>query len=152
MCFLVLYLIAVWGVQVATIVFSFSSFHLDFCCWLYLHTSMAGNFPWWEFKTNSLPMGNNWNNHSRLISCSCVKVLCELIVMVASLSIFALIISFLILLGYGLITYKLTWKQSFLFPLSATSFFSSIGIPSYSLGYNFSFLSFYVSFLFLLLL
>ena len=73
------------------------------------------------------------------------------IVMVASLSIFALIISFLILLGYGLITYKLTWKQSFLFPLSATSFFSSIGIPSYSLGYNFSFLSFYVSFLFLLL-
>lgn len=68
------------------------------------------------------------------------------IVMVASWSIFALIISFMILLGYGLVTYKLTWKQSFLFPLSAASFFSSIGIPSYSLGYNFSFLSFYVSF------
>ena len=67
------------------------------------------------------------------------------IVTVASFSIFALVISFSILLVYGLITYKLTWKMSFLFPMSVSSLLSSIGVPSFSLGYNFSYLSFYVS-------
>ncbi|KAK8804266.1 hypothetical protein WA171_000358 [Blastocystis sp. BT1] len=129
MCFLVLYLIAVWGVQVATIISV-----VDFICTL----------PWPEtfLDENSRRTLFLWVTTGIIILLVLLHDM-KPIVMVASLSIFALIISFLILLGYGLITYKLTWKQSFLFPLSATSFFSSIGIPSYSLGYNFSFLSFY---------
>lgn len=69
------------------------------------------------------------------------------IVMAASLSIFALGLSFVILLIYGFVHYKLTWKSSFLFPISAATLFSSMGTPGYSLGFNFSFLSFYVRFL-----
>lgn len=68
------------------------------------------------------------------------------IVAAASLSIFALIISFIILLVFGFIRYGISFDSSFWAPASATAFLSSIGIPSYSLGYNFSFLSFFVSF------
>ena len=66
------------------------------------------------------------------------------IVTAASMSIFALGLSFIILVIYGLVNYKLTWKTSFLFPISAATLFSSMGTPGYSLGFNFSYLSFYV--------
>ena len=68
------------------------------------------------------------------------------IVAAASLSIFALIISFIILLVFGFIRYGITFDSSFWVPSSTIAFLSSIGIPSYSLGYNFSYLSFYVEF------
>lgn len=68
------------------------------------------------------------------------------IIAVASLSIFALVISFAILLVYGFVQYGITFSLSMLAPASASLLFSSVGVPSFSLGYNFSFLSFYVAF------
>lgn len=62
----------------------------------------------------------------------------------SSLSIFALILSFLILLVYGFVSYGVTFDWSMMRPLSLTDLFSSMGAASFSLGYNFSFLSFYV--------
>ena len=48
------------------------------------------------------------------------------IITVASLSIFALIISFAILLVYGFINYGLTFKASMLAPVSFGALFASI--------------------------
>lgn len=67
------------------------------------------------------------------------------IIAVASLSIFALILSFAILLIYGFVQNGVTFSPSMLSPASASLLFSSVGVPSFSLGYNFSFLSFYVA-------
>ena len=66
------------------------------------------------------------------------------IIAVASLSIFALLISFVILLIYGFIHYGLTFKASMLAPVSFGALFASMGVPSFSLGFNFSYLSFFV--------
>lgn len=66
------------------------------------------------------------------------------IIAVASLSIFALVISFVLLLIYGFSHYGISFDSAFWKPTSVTALMSSIGIPSFSLGYNFSFLSFYV--------
>lgn len=66
------------------------------------------------------------------------------LVPVSSLSIFALILSFLILLVYGFVSYGITFDWSMMKPLSLLDLFSSMGAASFSLGYNFSFLSFYV--------
>ena len=67
------------------------------------------------------------------------------IIAVASLSIFALVLSFAILLVYGFVQYGITFSPSMLVPASTSLLFSAIGVPSFSLGYNFSFLSFYVA-------
>lgn len=67
------------------------------------------------------------------------------IITVASLSIFALIISFAILLVYGFINYGLTFKASMLAPVSFGALFASMGVPSFSLGFNYSYMSFYVA-------
>ena len=66
------------------------------------------------------------------------------ILAVASLSIFALIISFAILLVYGFTNYGLTFKTSMLAPVSFGALFASMGVPSFSLGFNYSYMSFYV--------
>lgn len=66
------------------------------------------------------------------------------LVFVSSFSIFALIISFMILLIFGYSTYGVHIDASVLPPPSLSSLFSSMGVPAFSLGYNFSFLSFYV--------
>ena len=66
------------------------------------------------------------------------------IVTAASLSIFALVISFVLLLVYGFANYGITFDSSFWKPATATSLLAAMGIPSFSLGFNFSFLSFYV--------
>ena len=66
------------------------------------------------------------------------------IISVASLSIFALIISFIILLIYGFINYGITFKSSMLAPVSFGALFASMGVPSFSLGFNFSYMSFFV--------
>ena len=55
----------------------------------------------------------------------------------SSLSILALLISFVLLLVYGFVSFGLK-------PSSWTNLLSSMGVASFSLGYNFSFLSFYV--------
>lgn len=68
---------------------------------------------------------------------------------VSSFSIFALIISFILLLIYGYSIYGPHIDRSVLPPPSWSSFFSSMGVPAFSLGYNFSFLSFYVLLVFL---
>ena len=67
------------------------------------------------------------------------------IITVASLSIFALIISFAILLVYGFINSGLTFKASMLAPVSFGALFASMGVPSFSLGFNYSYMSFYVA-------
>ena len=66
------------------------------------------------------------------------------LVPVSSLSIFALLLSFLILLFFGFVNYGMTFHLSMLKPLSFTDLCASMGAASFSLGYNFSFLSFYV--------
>lgn len=67
------------------------------------------------------------------------------LVFVSSFSIFALIFSFIILLVYGYTTIGVHIDKSVLMPPSWSALFSSMGVPAFSLGYNFSFLSFYVS-------
>lgn len=62
----------------------------------------------------------------------------------SSLSILALLISFVLLLVYGFVSFGLTLDASMLKPSSWTNLLSSMGVASFSLGYNFSFLSFYV--------
>ena len=66
------------------------------------------------------------------------------LVPVSSLSIFALVLSFVILLVYGFVKNGIVFKASMLVPSSLVDMLSSIGVASFSLGYNFSFLSFYV--------
>ena len=66
------------------------------------------------------------------------------LVPVSSLSIFALLLSFIILLIYGFIQYGISFKPSMLVPTSLVDTLSSIGVASFSLGYNFSYLSFFV--------
>ena len=66
------------------------------------------------------------------------------LVPVSSLSIFALVLSFVILLVYGFVKNGIVFNSSMLVPSSLVDMLSSIGVASFSLGYNFSFLSFYV--------
>lgn len=66
------------------------------------------------------------------------------LVPVSSLSIFALLLSFLILLVFGFVNYGMTFNVAMLKPLSLIDLCASMGAASFSLGYNFSFLSFYV--------
>lgn len=63
---------------------------------------------------------------------------------VSSFSIFALLFSFVVLLIYGYTTYGAHIDSSVLGPRSLSALFSSMGVPAFSLGYNFSFLTFYV--------
>ena len=63
---------------------------------------------------------------------------------VSSFSIFALLFSFVVLLIYGYTTYGAHIDSSVLGPRSLSALFSSMGVPAFSLGYNFSFLSFFV--------
>ena len=65
----------------------------------------------------------------------------------SSLSIAALLISFLLLLGYGIVVNGLSFSPSMQKPLSAVDLLSTIGVASFSLGYNFSYLSFFVRFM-----
>ena len=74
----------------------------------------------------------------------CIPVTRRPLVPVSSLSIFALLLSFLILLVFGFVNYGMTFNVSMLKPLSLIDLCASMGAASFSLGYNFSFLSFYV--------
>ena len=99
--------------------------------------SLRGFSSLWVPSSNSLP------THPYILSHS--ANLYRPLVFVSSFSIFALIFSFIILLIYGFSTYGAHIDKSVLMPPSWSSLFSSMGVPAFSLGYNFSFLSFYVS-------
>ena len=74
-----------------------------------------------------------------------IDIMIRPLVPVSSLSIFALLLSFLILLVFGFVNYGMTFNLSMLKPLSLVDLCASMGAASFSLGYNFSFLSFYVA-------
>lgn len=74
----------------------------------------------------------------------CFPIESRPLVPVSSLSILALLISFILLLAYGFASFHITFSLSMLKPLSWTALLSSMGVASFSLGYNFSFLSFFV--------
>ena len=128
--FLVLYLIAIWGVQVGTLISV-----VDF----------LDNLPWFA---SLIP---NPQSMKLLLHVSCTFICMILVflkdmkplVPVSSLSIFALVLSFVILLVYGFVKNGIVFKASMLVPSSLVDMLSSIGVASFSLGYNFSFLSFY---------
>ncbi|KAK8819624.1 hypothetical protein WA556_002612, partial [Blastocystis sp. ATCC 50177/Nand II] len=128
--FLVLYLIAIWGVQVSTLITI-----VDF----------IDNLPW----LSSIFPNRSTTKLFLHITCTLICMLLVFmkdmkpLVPVSSLSILALLISFILLLAYGFASFHITFSLSMLKPLSWTALLSSMGVASFSLGYNFSFLSFF---------
>ncbi|OAO15593.1 10 transmembrane domain, possible aa transporter [Blastocystis sp. ATCC 50177/Nand II] len=128
--FVVIYLVTIWGVQVGTLISI-----VDFICKLPITVGFLGDPSTKRFFFHIISS----------VICLLFVLLKDIspIIAVASLSIFALLISFVILLVYGFIHYGLTFKTSMLAPVSFGALFASMGVPSFSLGFNFSYMSFF---------
>lgn len=57
--------------------------------------------------------------------------------------IFTLILSYLVVIIYGLFTIRIQFNPSLLFSSNLSNFFANLGVAPYTLGYNFCFLTYY---------
>ncbi|KAK8826289.1 hypothetical protein WA538_001429 [Blastocystis sp. DL] len=130
--FQILYLFSIWGVLVSVLISI-----VDFLTHLPWPESFLGGEANQKVLFHIVSTILAWI----LVLMSSLKPL----MFVSSFSIFALLFSFVVLLIYGYSTYGAHVDSSVLGPRSLTALFSSMGVPAFSLGYNFSFLTFYTA-------